>query len=438
MKMRINLVSLGCLKNQADSEALVRNLRARGAVFSEEPAMADVLLINTCGFIEDAKRESIAEILDLAAHKQTGQKLVVLGCLARRHGEELQREIPEIDALFGPGEGDAIASFIAGNGGIYHAGGIPGEGAVSGCEFTPNLGPRHVAPIKVAEGCNRRCTFCVIPSIRGRFKSRGPDEVLREAESYVAAGVKELVLVAQDLTAFGRGHGGYGLLALVRDMAAINGDFWIRLHYLYPATVDEQLLEVMAREEKVVNYVDVPLQHSEDRILKAMGRAGTRRGYLRLLGKIRRAVPGVTLRTAFIVGFPGETRQDFEGLLDFVQEAGFDRLGAFLYSKEDGTPASRLPGHLPRQAKQERYDELMGLQTEISREKNQDLVGRRFRALVDSVDGSEATARLPGQGMDIDGVTRISGVEDRGIQAGQFVEVEITAAQDHDLEGVCV
>lgn len=436
--MRVNLVSLGCLKNQADSEVLLRHLRARGAVFSEEPSGADVLLVNTCGFIEEAKRESIDEILNLAAHKETGQRLVVFGCLATRYGEELKREIPEIDALFGLGEGDAIASLITGNGGIRHIHSVSGGGSIACHEFVPSLGAKHVVPIKVAEGCSRRCTFCVIPSVRGRFRSRGPDEVLREAESYITAGIKELVLVAQDLTAYGRDLGGYGLSALVRDMAAISGDFWIRLHYLNPSAVDERLLEAIAGEEKVVNYADVPLQHSEDRVLRAMGRAGTRKEYLKLLRNIRRAMPGVTLRTSFIVGFPGESRQDFEGLMDFVHEAEFDRLGAFLYSKEEGTPAARLAGHLPRQAKHERYDELMGLQAEISREKNQALVGRRLRTLVDSVEGGTALVRHPGQSMDIDGVTRITGMEGRKIRAGLFVEVEITAAHDYDLDGVCV
>jgi ribosomal protein S12 methylthiotransferase len=436
IKMRVNLLSLGCLKNTADSETLIRRLMSEGFVYTDDPENADVLLVNTCGFIEDAKRESIEEILNLAGSKSGGQRLVVFGCLVERYRDVLKKEVPEADALFGLREGDAIAGYLR----DLSRGKVATGRVLAGGNgrWQPALGLKHVAPLKVAEGCNRRCTFCAIPSIRGRFRSRDPEEVLRDAQSYVKAGVRELVLVAQDLTAYGRELGGYGLRDLVKDMASIGGDFWIRLHYLYPTALDKGLLELIPAEEKVVKYVDMPLQHSEDRVLRAMGRAGTRKGYMELIRKVRDRVPGAALRTAFIVGFPGESKLEFEGLLGFVEEAGFERLGAFMYSREEGTRASHMKGHIPGKVKEKRLDALMCLQAGISLGKNRALVGRRLRVLVDSVDGDTATARTGAQALEIDGATYVSGAEGRGLKPGDFVEIEVTSASHYDLEGVCL
>lgn len=434
IRMLVNLLSLGCLKNTADSETLIRRLTSEGFAYTDDPGKAEVLLVNTCGFIEDAKRESIEEILNLAGSKSDGQRLVVFGCLVERYRDVLRQEMPEADALFGIQEEDAIAGYIRGlSGGKVSPGLAGGNGG-----WRPTLGLRHVAPVKVAEGCNRCCTFCAIPSIRGRFRSRDPEEVLSDAQSYVRSGVRELVLVAQDLTAYGRELGGYGLRDLVGDMASIDGDFWIRLHYLYPTAIEDNLLGLMQAEAKVVKYIDMPLQHSEDRVLRAMGRAGTRKGYMELIRKVRDRVPGAALRTTFILGFPGEGKGEFEGLMGFVEEAGFERLGAFMYSREEGTRASGMKGHVPVKVKEKRLEALMGLQAGISLEKNRALVGRRLRGLVDSVDGDTATARTGAQALEIDGSMYIKGVEVQGLRPGDFVDVEVTSASHYDIEGVCL
>lgn len=426
-RMLISLLSLGCPKNLADSESLIRKLKANGAGFTEDPGRADVMLVNTCGFIEDAKRESVEEILTLAGTKKNGRRLVVLGCLAKRYRDELLREIPEIDAVFGVSEEEEIVRYIGP--------GVSGKPTRGGGAALA-LSPPHVAPIKVSEGCDRRCTFCVIPSIRGPLAVRRPEEILKEAEAYVRAGARELMLVAQDLTAYR--YLDYGLDALLRDMASIGGEFWIRPLYLYPTGIDEKLLGAMAGLEKVCGYVDMPVQHSEDRMLRAMGRAGTKEEYLRLIRDVRRAMPGAALRTALIVGFPGETEEDFSGLMDFVEAAEFDRLGVFVYSKEEGAPAAKMKGQLPDAVKRRRRDAVMALQADISLRRNEALVGKKCMALVDSLEAGHALGRLQTQAREIDGLTYIKGMEGRGAREGDFLEIEITSAHDYDLEGVCV
>ncbi len=423
---RVSLISLGCPKNSVDSETLIKGLIQRGIRVTDDPEEADILAVNTCGFIEDAKRESIEEILRLSELKSDGKKLVVLGCLAKRYGEELFAEMPEIDALFGVGEDEKIIDYCTSGGTAP----LPSEIDT----LSPTLNASHFRYLKVSEGCSRRCSFCVIPSIRGPHRSRRPDEILREAESAVRSGAKELILVAQDITAYGHGPKGPGLSGLLKDMASISGDYWIRLLYLHPSGIDDELLATIAGEEKVLGYMDVPLQHSEDRVLRAMKRAGgTRKQYLKLISKIRKKIPGVALRTTFIVGFPGETEEDFNGLMDFIQEVGFDRLGAFVYSNEEGTPAASMPGQLPDEIKQRRWDELMRVQADISLDGNRALVGRTFKALVDLAGDDEAVARIYSQAPEIDGHTVVKG---GNIKCGQFIDVKITGASDYDLEGV--
>jgi ribosomal protein S12 methylthiotransferase len=426
--MNVHLLSLGCAKNLADSERLLRAIRAAGAEYVPLPAQADVLMVNTCGFIEDAKRESIGEILNLAAMKSEGKHLVVLGCLTRRYRDEIVREIPEIDAAFGVGEDMQIVDFLKSLDASLKQGEVPPA---------LTLSVDGVAPLKVSEGCNRRCTFCVIPAIRGRHESRDPNELNEEARAYVRAGVRELELVAQDLTAYYGGRKGYGIAELITDLARIEGDFWLRPLYLFPTAVDDALREVIAREDKVVDYIDVPLQHSEDRVLRAMGRPGSRKEYIRLINRARRIVPGAALRTSLIVGFPGETEEEFRRLVDFVEEARFDRLGAFMYSQEEGTQAASLPGQVSREVKQRRLAVLMRVQAEISLERNRALLGRRFRALVDEAPPGEGpvVGRIPTQARDVDGVTLIDSPD---AAPCEFIDVEITGASEYDLEAVQV
>jgi ribosomal protein S12 methylthiotransferase len=420
----VSLISLGCPKNTVDSENLMRMLAKKGVRISDNPDEADILAVNTCGFIEDAKRESIDEILRLADLKGEGKKLIVLGCLAQRYREELHEEMPEIDALFGVGEEEKIVQYCT----LDAVADGKGEGQVR------DMLSSHFRYLKVSDGCGRRCSFCVIPAIRGRHRSRLPEEILEDAKGAVADGAKELILIAQDITAYGGDiKQESGLSGLIKDMAAIDGDFWIRLLYLHPAGIDDNLLDAIASEDKVVKYIDLPLQHSEDRVLKSMRRAGgTRKEYIRLMQKIRRAIPGVALRTSFIVGFPGETEEQFNRLLDFIEEVKFDRVGAFTYSPEEGTQAATMPGQVPDEVKQRRWEDLMRAQAEISLEKNRELVGRTMRALVDLSVEDEAVARIYSQAPEIDGHTIVKA---RGLDTGSFINIKIAAAHDYDLEG---
>ncbi|GAB4387595.1 MAG: 30S ribosomal protein S12 methylthiotransferase RimO [Thermodesulfovibrionales bacterium] len=421
--MRVSLLSLGCPKNSVDSENLLAGLLARGATWTEDPEEADIMLVNTCGFIEDAKRESIEEILRLSTLKDGGRKLLVFGCLAERYREELRMTLPEVDAIYGVGQEEEIINYCAGTAPSREGAAPPPapEGPAAAFSY-----------VKVAEGCDRLCTFCVIPSIRGRFRSLDPDQVLRTAEEKVRAGARELVLVGQDVGGFGRDRKGYGgLPRLLREMASISGDFWIRLLYLYPTSVDDRLLEAIAGEDKVCKYVDMPLQHSERGVLRDMGRGGSRRAHLSLIGRIRDAVPGVAIRTAVIVGFPGEGEREFRGLMDFVEEARFEKLGVFKYSREEGTPAAGMRGQVAEKVKARRMEELMELQAGISLGHNRALVGRRMKVLVEeALPGGGAQGRIYSQAPEIDGVTHIEG---RGIEACGFSEVVITAAEHYDL-----
>lgn len=424
--MKVSLISLGCLKNQADSESLLALLAGRGISYTEDTSAADALLVNTCGFIEDAKKESIDAILSLAAAKQKGQRLLVLGCLSKRYREELAAEMPEVDAFFGVDQAADIADLLAGAE-------VPGEN-MDGSALV--LASSTFAPLKAAEGCSRRCAFCVIPSIRGPYKSRPHEEILHEARGFLRGGIRELLVVAQDLSSYGRDLSGeYRLPELLQGLAALEDmEYRVRPLYLYPTEVDGRLIETIAGNKRICSYFDIPLQHSEKRILKAMGRTGDRDRYLELIRSIRRDVPGAAIRTTMIVGFPGESEDEFSGLLEFVEEAGFDHLGVFSYSDEEGTPAAELGSKVPEEVIERRLEELMGIQAEISREHNEELVGREFRALVDESSEDGVIARLERQAPDVDGVIYLSGCE---ALAGEFVDVEVIAASDYDLDGLC-
>jgi ribosomal protein S12 methylthiotransferase len=431
---KVHLLSLGCPKNLVDSEKLLKKLEKKGICYSSNYKDSDIVLVNTCGFIEDARRESVGEILRIAEEKGKNgvKKLIVFGCLAERSGDELKKEIPEIDALWGVADEDKIVEYCEK---IIKSEDTAGDGKAMVASPYERFVDTPYAYLKIAEGCNRGCTYCVIPGIRGAYRSRGPEEVLNEAEGLVRSGVKELIVIAQDITSYGRDIGGYDLSRLIKDMASLEGDFWIRLLYLYPASVTEKLLETISAEGKVCKYIDMPLQHSEERILKLMGRGGNSRQFEKLIKRTRDIIPGVNIRTSFIVGFPQESDEDFEGLMEFVRKIKFDRLGVFTYSREEGTPAFALKGQVPKSAKKERYDRIMEIQSAISVGKNKKLVGRTFPALVDEADDNIAVARLYSQAPEIDGVVLI---EEQNVVKGNFVQVKITGAYDYDLKGTVV
>ncbi len=422
---KVALVSLGCPKNLVDSENLLKKLASKGLTYKEDPESADILLVNTCGFIESAKKESIEEILRLSALKGQGnRKLVVFGCLAKRHGVELKEEIPEIDMLYGVGDDDKIVEYCSSL--------MP----ISGSQDTDiRIADTAYAYLKIAEGCDRGCSYCVIPDIRGGFRSRRPDEILMEAEALIQAGRKELIIVAQDITSYGKDLAHYGLARLIREIASISGDFWIRLLYLYPTAVTDELLETIRTEEKVCNYLDIPLQHTEQKILRLMRRAGGRTYYEKLIRKIRGIIPEVALRSTLITGFPQETEDDFGAMLDFVRRIELDRLGVFPYSREEGSAAYGLKGPVPKHIRQKRRNNIMEIQSAISLEKNKRLVGMVFRAIVDETDDGVAIARIYSQSPDIDGVVFLKGY---GLRRHEFVMVRIDRAFDYDLEGTVV
>jgi len=422
---KISLVSLGCPKNLVDSENLLKKLSARGLTYTEDSERADLLLVNTCGFIDAAKKESIEEILRLAANKEAGnKKLVVFGCLAKRFGDELKEEIPEIDVLYGVGDDDKIVEYCSSVLSVS-----------ASAETDIRLADTAYAYLKIAEGCDRGCSYCVIPDIRGSFRSRRSEEILQEAESLIRAGRRELIIVAQDITSYGKDLALYDLSRLVRDLASISGDFWIRLLYLYPTAITDELLETIRTEEKVCNYLDIPLQHSEEKILRLMKRGGSSEYYEKLIQKIREMIPDVALRSTLITGFPQETEKDFDAMLNFVRRMELDRLGVFTYSREAGSAAYVLKGQVPKHLRMQRRDRIMEVQSAISLEKNKRLVNKVFRALVDEIDNDVATARIYSQAPEIDGVVFVKG---SGFRRHEFVNVRIDQAFDYDLQGTVV
>ncbi len=446
---KVHLLSLGCPKNLVDSENLLKKLGRHGIFYSSEPDDSDIIMVNTCGFIADAKRESVEEILRIAElkAKNAQKKLVVFGCLAKRYGEELRREIPEIDALWGVEEEDEIVEYCKRidtpnkKGASLSSRSLKSphppfaKGGRGGIDLSQRFIDKPYAYLKVAEGCDRSCSYCVIPGIRGTYKSRKPEDIVKDAEDLVSGGMKELILIAQDITLYGKEMKGYNLSRLIRDIASIDGDFWIRLLYLYPTSINNKLLERIGSEEKVCKYIDMPLQHTDEKILKLMGRGGSSGYFERLISRIREIIPGANIRTTLIVGFPQETEEDFGGMVEFIRRIRFDRLGVFAYSREEGTAAFRLKGRVPERIKKERYHRMMEIQSGISLEKNKNLVGKTFRALVEEVGDDITIARLYSQAPEIDGVVL---VDDRNVRKGDFVDVEIKEAYDYDLKAAII
>jgi ribosomal protein S12 methylthiotransferase len=460
--MKIGMISLGCPKNLVDSEVMLGLAEQSGHELTREAAEADVLVVNTCAFIDKAKQESIDAILEMAEHKKTGncRKLVVTGCMAERYRQELQAQIPEIDVLLGTGEVPEIARVLentthrgteaprfipllrANGERVRPAARSPEPGALPSYIYdadTPRLlaTPRHYAYVKIAEGCDYKCAFCIIPTLRGHYRSRPADSIVREAASLAARGVKELLLISQDTSFYGVDRGERGALAgLLRQLNGVAGLEWVRMLYLYPTTIGEDVLEAMAECEKVAKYIDLPLQHASDAVLKRMKRPGTRATYEALLNRIRQRVPGVTLRTTFIVGFPGETDADFAALQSFVEETGFDHLGVFTYSHEEGTSAYGLADDVPARVKRQRQAKLMSIQKKIVARAQKARVGRRVRLLVDGPSSEHELvmrARLEGQAPDIDPLVYLTDCDAERLTPGTMIDAEVVGSRGYDL-----
>ena len=466
MKQKIGLVSLGCPKNLVDSEVMLGLAQKSGLELTRDPANADVLVVNTCAFIDKAKQESVDTILEMAEFKKTGacRTLVVTGCLAERYRDELREQIPEIDAVLGTGQVPEIVNalglntpravtaapiqLLRSNGEpVLPRASVP-ESRVQGPESlptylydadTPRLlaTPRHYAYIKIAEGCDYKCGFCIIPKLRGHYRSRPHDSIVREARELAARGVKELLLISQDTTFYGNDRGERGALArLLRSLNDVEGLQWIRLLYLYPTTIGDDVLDAMAELDKVCRYVDLPLQHASDPVLKRMKRPGTRASYERLLDRIRRRMPDVTLRTTFIVGYPGETQDDVDQLLDFVGAMSFSHVGVFTYSHEEGTSAHGLTDDVTAAVKERRRAAVMRRQRQIVTRANRARTGNRLRLLVDGPSSEHdlvLRARSAGQAPDIDPVVYLTDCDPSLLSPGQFVDAEIVSSREYDL-----
>src|SRR5438105_4943386 len=447
--MKIGLISLGCPKNLVDSEVMLGLAQQAGHELTNDAAAADVLVVNTCAFIDSAKQESVDTILEMARHKQGGacKRLVVTGCLAERYRDQLRKEIPEIDAVLGTGEVAQIVGAIGGGAPLMFYRGAQDQPPASSSERpsyiydadTPRLlaTPKHYAYIKIAEGCDYKCAFCIIPTLRGAYRSRAADSIVREAESLASRGVKELLLISQDTTFYGIDRKERGALArLLRRLNRLPGPEWIRLLYLYPTTIDEETLAAMAECEHVCNYIDLPLQHASNPVLQRMKRPGTRQKYDTLLNRIRETVPGVALRTTFIVGFPGETQADVDELESFVRDHDFDHVGVFTYSHEEGTSAYALDNDVPQGAKTKRRDRIMGLQKRLVRARQRRRIGERVRLLVDGPAGEHELVlkgRLATQAPDIDASVYLTECDPSQFRPGEFADVEIVGARDYDL-----
>ncbi len=423
----VNIITLGCSKNLYDSETLAGQLEKQGREVSHE-GHGNIVVVNTCGFIGDAKEQSVNAILEQVERKRRGEidRLYVSGCLSQRYMDELRGELPEVDGFYGVNDMKAILAVL----GADYKKELAGERLLST--------PRHYAYLKISEGCDRACSYCAIPLIRGKHISRPVEELIEEARILASKGVKELILIAQDLTYYGMDlYGRRRLADLVRGIAEVDGIEWIRLHYAYPNGFPEDVLEVMASEPKVCKYLDIPLQHISDRILKSMKRGSTKEQINALLDKIREKVPGVALRTTLIVGYPGETPEEFEELKAWVREQRFDRMGCFAYSEEEGTSAAQLEDDVPDEEKQRRVEELMEVQREISLQKNEEKVGKTLRVLIDTEQPDVYIGRTEYDSPEVDNDVFIDREKYR-VPTGGFVKVEVTSAGVYDLFGIPV
>jgi ribosomal protein S12 methylthiotransferase len=424
---KVNVITLGCSKNKVDSENLITQLIGNDFDVSHETnEKSDIIIINTCGFIDLAKEESIQTILDYAEKKKEGEikKLYVTGCLSQRYKEDLEVEIPEVDAFFGTLEMPSLLAKL--NADFKHE--LVGERWIST--------PSHFAYLKIAEGCNRTCSFCAIPLMRGIHVSRNIEDIVVEAKSLARRGVKELMLISQELTYYGLDTYKKRMLPeLLTELANIEGIEWIRLHYAYPSKFPLEIFEVMAAQPKICNYLDMPLQHAQNDVLARMRRQITVEETRDLLEKARSLVPGITLRSTFLVGFPGETEAEFEALCDFIVEASLDRVGVFTYSHEESTRAHDLVDDVPEEVKMERANRIMEIQSAISYEKNKAKIGKSFKVLFDKIENGHFVGRTEGDSPEVDNEVLIP-VKGNYVRLGDFAEVTITDASEYDLIGV--
>lgn len=440
MKTKIDIISLGCSKNLVESERLIRQLEARDFAvrFDPEKPRADYVVVNTCGFISDAKEESINTILELASLKEQGKigKIAVMGCLSQRYLEDLKKEIPEVDFWFGKFDWPGLIETITAEESALHT-------AKTGMAVPPPplwertlTTPSHSAYLKISEGCNRFCAFCAIPSITGRHRSRPIEEILEEVKFLTSKGVKEFNVIAQDLSAYGTDlYGKPKLAKLIEMISEIEGVKWIRLHYAYPADFPMDILDVIASKENVCKYLDIALQHISDPVLKNMKRHISKEETLSLLKEIRDKVPGIKIRTTLMTGFPGEGEEEFLELMDFVKTQRFDRMGAFTYCEEDDTFAAKyLDDNIPQEVKQERLDKLMALQQEIAMELNEQMIGTVQKVLIDRVEEGIAYGRTQYDSPEVDPEIIIN---DSSLRPGDFVNVTITEAYPFELIGIC-
>ena len=437
--MKILFLSLGCDKNLVDSEVMLGMLTSRGYEITDDENEADVIIINTCCFIHDAMEESIQNILDMAEYKKNGKAkaLIVTGCLAQRYRQEILDEIPEVDEVLGTTAIDQIIRAVD------QALEGKKEVILSDLNALPLPDARravstggHFAYLKIAEGCDKHCTYCIIPKLRGSYRSIPMEYLLKEAQELADQGVKELILVAQETTLYGKDiYGEKSLHRLVRELCRINGIQWIRILYCYPEEITDELIQVMKEEKKVCHYLDLPIQHANDQVLKRMGRRTTKQELIDIVSKLRKEIPDICLRTTLITGFPGETREQHEELMDFVDEMEFDRLGVFTYSPEEGTPAAEMPGQIDQEVKEERQAELMELQQEVAFDKAGEMKGREVLVMIEGkvADENAYVGRTYRDAPNVDGLIFINTGEE--LVSGDFVKVEVTGALDYDLIG---
>lgn len=437
--MKIGMVSLGCPKNQTDAEIMLGILAEKGHVPVADPAEAEVIIVNTCGFIDPAKQESIDAVLEMAEYKKIGvcRLLIMTGCLAERYHADIKAELPEVDAVVGAGDFDKIAQVI--------------DDALDGreiclfghqnCDIPENLPrilttPKHSAYLKIADGCDNNCTYCAIPMIRGHFRSRPMENIIAEAEELAANGVRELIVIAQDTTRYGIDlYGEYSLARLLRELCEIEGIRWVRVHYLYAEAITDELISVMAENEKICSYIDMPIQHINNDILRRMARRTNRAEIEEKIEKIREKMPDAVIRTSIITGFPGETEEQFSELYDFLKEVRLDRVGVFAYSEEEGTPAARFDEQIAMELREERRNRLMELQQQISLEKNKAKIGSVIEVLCEGYDEESFmyTGRSYADSIGVDSTVYFAAEDE--VEIGSFVRVEILDADEYDLTG---
>ena len=437
--MNILFVSLGCDKNLVDTEVMLGLLASRGHQMVDSEEIADVIVINTCCFIHDAKEESIQTILEMAEYKKAGscKALIVTGCLAQRYKQDIIDEIEEVDAVLGTTSYnkivEAIDEALAGHTSVEMTD-IDALPLVESKRLVTTGG--HFAYLKIAEGCDKHCTYCIIPKIRGNFRSVPIERLLKEAEDLVAQGVKEIILVAQETTLYGKDlYGEKSLHKLLRELCKISGLRWIRILYCYPEEITDELIQVIKEEDKICNYLDLPIQHASDGILKRMGRRTSKEQLVEIIGKLRKEIPDIAIRTTLITGFPGETQEQHEELMEFVDEMEFDRLGVFTYSPEEDTPAAEMPDQIPEDVKEDRQAELMELQQEIAFDLAEEMIGREVLVMIEGkvADENAYVGRTYKDAPNVDGLIFVESEEE--LMSGDFARVRITGALEYDLMG---